>query len=932
MTSIDPRATWRARLPSGKFRGPALLVLGALGYFACAELGHWYTVQPSGIVVVWPAGGFLLGCLLLSEPRDWKYLLIGGALGNVVSDVLSGATVIAGIEASAANGLESWLAAWVVIRLAGRPVTLTTLRQTAVLVLGAAVASNAVTALVGTAALVHGSRMSALTAWLAWWIGDGLGMLLVTPFVVGLGTVVRAREAIARRTLVEGGVALIALLIVADLVLGRAPLEGVTEPYVLLPLLFVAVIRFRVFGASAASLVIGAVTIWHAAHGHGAFAGTGDSAAGQALRIYVFLATVSLTGLFASAVLSERERAYAQERRLAAILEATPDFVTIGRMEGPPLFVNRAARRALGIGPDEAVASLYEFRPAGFREFFETVAIPAAARDGSWTGETEYVSRTGRVIPVSQVSVVHTDADGRVAFISAIARDITDLKRSAEWLRQSEERMNLALEAAQAAAWVHDLSTNVITLSGTSSPHTLEDFLMTVHPDDREPVARQIQRQHESADRFDFEYREIRRDGTTHWVRTRGRVVRDAGGQPVRVLGVDLDITERKELEEQLRQAQKIEAVGQLAGGLAHDFNNLLTAILGYAQMLEDTLDAGDLRRLDTQEIRKAGERASQLTRQLLAFSRKQILRPVVLSVNDIIEGIGRMLARVVGEHVRLELKLDRGLARVKADPGQVEQILVNLAINAADAMEQGGTLTIETSNVVLDEAEAARANAAAAGPYVRLSVHDTGTGMTPETQRRIFEPFFTTKAVGKGTGMGLATVFGIVKQSGGTIAVKSQPGEGTTFHVYFPQTSEQPEAGVVRPPAVVERQDARTVLAVDDDPGVLMLVVAFLKRDGYTVLSARDPKTAVALGEGRTIDLLLTDVVMPGMDGPTLFAALRSKQPSMRVLYMSGFADAAIVQRGVLAPGTQFIPKPFAGQDLLNKVREALAGPKPAF
>ena len=403
----------------------------------------------------------------------------------------------------------------------------------------------------------------------------------------------------------------------------------------------------------------------------------------------------------------------------------------------------------------------------------------------------------------------------------------------------------------------------------------------------------------------------------------------DPDGKIAYISTISRDVTEHKALEEQLRQAQKIEAVGQLAGGLAHDFNNLLTAVLGYAQILEETFEPGDPRRLDTREIRKAGERASQLTRQLLAFSRKQILQPVVLGLNDVIDGIGRMLSRVVGEHIRLELKLDPHLARVKADPGQVEQILVNLAVNAADAMERGGTLTIETSNVALDAAAARRANAPAPGPYVMLSVCDTGTGMTPETQLRIFEPFFTTKAVGKGTGMGLATVFGIAKQSGGTVTVRSKPGEGTIFNVYLPQTDE-PKTGAAAQPPAVEHQGARTVLAVDDDPGVLTLVTAFLTRDGYTVLAAQDSETAMNLAASHdAIDLLLTDVVMPDVDGPTLFARLRSRQPALRVLYMSGYADSAIVDRGVLAPGTQFISKPFAGHALLTKVREALAGPE---
>jgi nitrogen-specific signal transduction histidine kinase/CheY-like chemotaxis protein len=402
-------------------------------------------------------------------------------------------------------------------------------------------------------------------------------------------------------------------------------------------------------------------------------------------------------------------------------------------------------------------------------------------------------------------------------------------------------------------------------------------------------------------------------------------MVRDAEGLVVGLLGVARDITAQKTLEGQLRQSQKIEAVGQLAGGLAHDFNNLLTVILGFARLLEDSHEADDPRRLDAGEIRKAGERAAVLTRQLLAFSRKQILQPVVINLNDVIQSISRMVSSVMGEHVTLELHLDPNLAHVKVDRGQVEQVVVNLAVNGRDAMERGGTLTIETSNVQLDGDEAGRASLPS-GSYVMLSVRDTGVGMTPEIQQRIFEPFFTTKAVGKGTGLGLAMVFGIAKQSDGAITVDSSIGQGSTFNVYFPKTDE-PAAATAARASGAARKGSETVLVVDDESGVLTLVAAILKRSGYRVLTASDPQTAAALlaSGDQSIDLLLTDVVLLGADGPTLFADLRSRHPTLRVLYMSGFADDAIVQRGVFAPGTHFISKPFVGEALLEKVREAL-------
>ncbi len=1044
--------------------GPLFLViLAALGYFLSARVGYVYAL-PGGLVVVWPASGFMLACLLLAPPRQWPFLLAGGVLGNVAADVLAGLSLDVGIAGSLANLLEVWLAAWVVSRLGGHPFKLTTLRQAAALVVGGAIVSNALTAFVGSAVLVRGSHMPPVNAWLVWWIGDGLGMLAVAPVIIGVSALLRTPSIIARRTLIEGGLALIALCIVSNAVLGRTPApQGrlMVDPYVLLPLLFVVAVRFRTSGAAIASLVICATTIWHASLGQGAFAGAGDSATSQAVRIYVFLATVSLTALFASAMLSERERAYSQGRLQAAALgaaanaiiitdragvvqwanqafadltgysvvevvgknpsalvrsgqhddafyrdlwatilsghvwrgeiinrrkdhslytqelaitpvpnalgeirhfiavqqditerkrterqieilaraiESTNEMVSVTDLEDRFVFVNRAFLHVYGYQKDEVIGRTPEILQAGSRAPEQLAEILRASRGDGWHGELVNRRKDGTELAVRLGTSCIRDPHGVAVGLLGVARDITDEKRSAEALRQSEERMNLALEAAQAGTWVHDLASNVISVSGSPdrlrgvasrNPHTLDDFLKSIHPDDRESVERTIGVQHASADRFDFEFREVWPDTSVHWVRARGRVIRDGEGQPVRVLGVDLDITERKELEEQLRQVQKVEAVGQLAGGLAHDFNNLLTAILGYAKILEEGFAADDPRRLDAHEIATAGARASVLTRQLLAFSRKQILQPVVLSLNEAIEGICRMLGPMTGDHISLELNLDSRLARIKADRGQIEQALVNLVVNACDAMEQGGTVTIESANVDLDEVAAARVNAPAGGPYVRLSVRDTGIGMAPDTARRIFEPFFTTKPVGKGTGMGLAMVFGIVKQSGGAVTVDSKLGEGTTFDVYLPQTPDEPAAPIAAGPAVVERQDSQTVCVVDDDPGVLKLAVVILKREGYTVLSAKDPQAAVALlATSGAVDLLLTDVVMPGMDGPTLFGEVRQTRPGLRVLYMSGYADEAVVRRGVFAPGTHFIPKPFVRETLLSKVREALAGP----
>ena len=412
------------------------------------------------------------------------------------------------------------------------------------------------------------------------------------------------------------------------------------------------------------------------------------------------------------------------------------------------------------------------------------------------------------------------------------------------------------------------------------------------------------------------------------WLSGAGRVLLGEHGEPVRAVGISLNVTERHTLEQQYQQAQKMEAIGRLAGGVAHDFNNLLTVILGFCELLLADLNPDDPRQADITEIQKAGARAAGLTRQLLAFSRKEIIQPTLLDLNVIVADIRAMLARLIGEDVTIVLDLGAALAPVKADRGQVEQIVLNLAVNARDAMPKGGTLTIETANVELDEHYAKTHPAVKPGPYVVLTVTDTGTGMTPEVQARLFEPFFTTKEPGKGTGLGLATVYGIATQSGGSVTVDSEVGSGTSFRVYFPR-ADTAELVVAAPPPVARgRAGIQTVLVVEDADGLRELTKRLLERQGYTVLLAANADEALHLfDEHPSIDLLLTDVVMPGASGPELVKQLVEQRPTLKVIYMSGYTDEAIVHHGVLDPGIVFLHKPFSSESLGQKIREVSIG-----
>ena len=422
------------------------------------------------------------------------------------------------------------------------------------------------------------------------------------------------------------------------------------------------------------------------------------------------------------------------------------------------------------------------------------------------------------------------------------------------------------------------------------------------------------------------EFRVRARDGSWRVLAATSRVSRSETGA-VTLVATSRDVTERRALEEQLRQAQRLESIGRLAGGVAHDFNNLLTVIGGRAQLLLSRLRPGDPTRRDVELIQKTGARAAQLTQQLLAFSRRQVLQPKILDLNEVVTGLESMLRRLIGEHIELVTGLARGLGTVRADPGQLEQVIMSLVLNARDAMPTGGRLTIQTATAVLGAQDPVGFEAVEPGPYALLMVSDTGVGMDEETRAHIFEPFFTTKDVGKGTGLGLATVHGIVRQSGGHITVESEPGRGTTFAIYLPEVHgapvpQEPSQALEDAPRGVE-----TILLVEDEAEVRDLAHDILELGGYRVLEAATPEEAerICRDEQSPIHLLLTDVVMPHMGGRVLAERLTAARPAMRVLYMSGYTDDTIVHHGVLGQGSAFLPKPFTPNDLSRKVRAVL-------
>ena len=443
-------------------------------------------------------------------------------------------------------------------------------------------------------------------------------------------------------------------------------------------------------------------------------------------------------------------------------------------------------------------------------------------------------------------------------------------------------------------------------------------------PDGRETFLQPLRTQRR-LDGFTEELR--RKDGQSLYVRLSAIGVFDASGELTEIRGYIIDETDRRKVEGQLRQAQKMEAVGRLAGGVAHDFNNMLNVILGFAELARQRIPTSDPLHEEIVEIQRAGERVAGMTRQLLAFSRQQVLQPRVLNLNARITETVKMLSRLIGEDILLATMLEKDLGSVMADAGQIDQVILNLAVNARDAMPHGGRMVIETRNVELGEEYAKSHSPVLPGKYVMLAVSDSGIGMDRDTQEHVFEPFFTTKEKNKGTGLGLATVYGIVQQSGGHIWVYSEPGQGATFKVYLPRVAGAPEVAVVTEKPLTAESGSETVLLVEDEDLVRRLSRHVLESKGYTVLDACDGATALQVAKefGQPIHLLLTDVVMPGMNGRELAGKLASSHPETRVLYTSGYADGAIVHNGVLEAGVAFLPKPHSVDALAAKVREVL-------
>ena len=627
---------------------------------------------------------------------------------------------------------------------------------------------------------------------------------------------------------------------------------------------------------------------------------------------------------------------------LRLLLDTIPNPIFFKDAQGAYLGCNRAFEDFLGVTRQEIVGkSVYDLSPKELADEYHRMDVEAFQTTGTQVYESRVQAADGARRHVVFHKATFPDPTGGVGGLVGMITDITGLKQAEAELRQSEQRFRLMAETIQDVFWIATPTLDrVIYVSpayeqvwGRSCQELYQHpqrLMESIHPEDRDRALATMVAAREQGSPSDHEYRIIKPDGVVRWIHDRGFPVRDDQGRVTLFTGVATDVTERKALEEQLLQAQKMEAVGRLAGGVAHDFNNLLMAITGYGELMRAKVLKDDPLYGYLENILKAGDRAAALTQQLLTFSRQKIVHPQVIDLNRVVLDLEPMLRRLIGEDLHLEVVTDRRLGAVKADPGQMGQVIMNLVVNARDAMPQGGRLTLKTAPVNFTVGCHSRFGLTPPGPYVMLEVEDTGVGMDEATQAHVFEPFFTTKEPGKGTGLGLSTVYGIVKQSGGYLDLESSPGAGSTFTIYLPRLEAIVEAPKAKIPLTASFRGEETILLVEDEDVLRGLLAKFLRLYGYTVLEARHGGEALLTCERHQgpIHVMVTDVVMPQMSGRELADRLTPLRPEMKVLYMSGYTEEALVQHGVADLSVAFLQKPFKPIELARRVHAVLHPP----
>ena len=959
-TGIDSSRGASTRDASANRRVLRLAGIGG-AYFLAHHMAFLFPDTGKVLMAVWPAAGVGLAALLLSPRRLWPAIVaILFASGNL-ADLIAGRPFLASLGFMATNVLESLGCAWLLLRTCGEKTTFSRVREILALV-AAALFVNAVTALVGAGTARLASATPFWDFWKTWWIADGLGILLVTPAIVAWVAPLQPMRGARWQLVVEASAFLVLWTVTAWLAFNKAELVGphVVQPYLLVALLAWPALRLGLRGTTFALVLLAAIAVTSTAIRVGPLLWGGEETTHRLLLAQLYLWVVTVTGLLLAAsrteVKSAEKAAREDQARIRALGDNLPDgmvYQVVRELDGSMrfLYLSAGVEQLLGLSVSAVLADARTFYQSIVEE--DLPIVLAARQTSSKNMSTSDI----------EVRVRHTDGEIRWARVASRPRRLTDGRILWDGIQtdittrkqaEAEARSQTALLEAQLNASIEGIL--VVDSKGNKilqNRRCVELWKIPAHieekHDDKEQVefVKNLTSDPEAFVRQVIDLYDHPDETSRDEVSFNDGTVLDRYSAPV--VGKDgtyfgriwtfRDITDRKraeqeyvKLQEQLAHAQKMESIGRLAGGVAHDFNNMLGVILGYVELALEDLDPAQPLHHVLGEVQKAANRSAALTRQLLAFARKQTIAPKVLDLNEIVVGLLKMLKRLVGENIKLDWRPDTSLWPVRIDPSQIDQILANLCVNARDAIADVGTIAVTTANATVDTEVRAAHPEAVPGDYVQLTVRDDGCGMDAETLARIFEPYFTTKGMGRGTGLGLATVYGTVRQSNGFIHVDSARGKGTTFTIYLPR--HVGHAGHAQPESASApaKLGNATILVVEDEISLLNLATTVLERLGHTVLAAATPTEAIRLAEAHKgqLQLLITDVVMPEMNGRDLAKRLLSICPGLKNLFMSGYTDDLITHHGALDEGVEFIQKPFSARDLADKVHEVLSGEPP--
>jgi hypothetical protein len=920
---------------------------------ACYVLGGFLGSKSSALMggevpLVWAPSGIALAAILLFGYRMWWGVALGACLFTLVQGTPG---AFFSLATAVGNTIGAVICAYLLEHFVQFQYSMVRVKYVTGFILFACLLGTTVNAGFNVVGLCYSGQLpwdqllwkQVFGTVVVWWVPNAMGALVVTPLILAWASPSSLRW--TRSRIFEAVCCASGLLIGTQLSFNSWFVYGVENyplAYLPYPFLVWGALRFGLRGATTGTFVVSALSIYELLHQLGPFWAGKGHAQTSLMLIGCYIGVVAVGNLLLAAAAVEREEAIRatakSERRYRGVVEDQTDLICRFKPDGTLIFVNNAYCRFHGRLRETLIGSnFFQALPDQDREIPLADFARLTTCNPIQTYDNKVVVGPGQFIwQQCMVRALFDDEDQLTEF-QAVVQDVTRRKQSEEALRRSEERLQAILHSMPDGVIVLN-ELGLVTLFNPAAEKIFQRKAVETldrSPDelfevaDRPKFGKYLAGQAGEGQAGVIEVSALQAGGSVLPIDVAVSEI-SRGGTRMSIVVVR-DISARKKLEDQYRQSQKMEAVGRLAGGIAHDFNNLMQAILGYSNLLDRRLPLGDPNHEAVEQIQKSLSHASSLTRQLLAFSRKQVLTPKLLPLNTVVSDMNHLLQRVLGETIQLKLKLATPVPWIRADPGQMEQLILNLAINARDAMPQGGRLGIETSNVEFRQETTLSSGRIAAGSYAVLKISDTGCGMTAEVQAHLFEPFFTTKENGKGTGLGLSNVYGVVKQSGGEITVNTQEGRGTTFEIYLPRFDGSVAAAESPPVASLRTtRGTETVLLVEDEELVRLMLVEVLKGADYHVLDARHGADALELAERHTgpIDLLVTDMTMPGFSGSELARRLAVPRPKMRVLFISGYTDEEAAQLGKINQPLQFLQKPFHPDAFLTKTRQILDQP----